>query len=78
MRDMNLVARREWPPKSKKLSNTPTFSRFNNCPTMAANFSSVSLRGATYSVCRALRENSGAGNALRSTLPLGVKGMACK
>ena len=63
----------EWPPDSKKLSLAPirsTRSIFCHSP---ANARSVSVSGSMKTVAVAVAL-SGAGNAFRSTLPLGVSG----
>ncbi|MBC8948243.1 hypothetical protein Xets_00899 [Xenorhabdus sp. TS4] len=72
---IRLTTSREWPPSSKKLSWRPTCSSSRiDCQT-AASFCSVAPCGALYSrltiACR-----SGAGSALRSSLPLADIGKA--
>ncbi|CAM3772717.1 hypothetical protein COSO111634_25165 [Corallococcus soli] len=73
MRETTWVTSSEWPPNSKKLSWTPTRSTRSTSLQSAASFCSVSLRGATYSTL-AVSAPSGVGRALRSTLPLLVRG----
>ena len=76
-RETTWVASSEWPPSSKKSSWTPTCV---DAPApraqMPASSSSVGVRGATYACASSGRAPSGAGSALRSTLPLGVSGSA--
>ena len=74
MRETTRVARSEWPPRSKKLSSTPTRSRRSTSAQIPASTSSTCVRGATYVASAGAR--SGAGSALRSSLPLGVSGSA--
>ena len=74
---LNALTRRillmESPPKAKKLSKAPTSAeRFKIPANAAAIFCSTSPSGFTYSTWLF---NSGRGNCLRLTLPLGVKGM---
>ena len=74
-RETTCVARSEWPPSSKKLSRRPTRSTRSTSAQISASACSVSSAGASYS--RAARASpSGAGSALRSSLPLGVSGSA--
>ena len=51
IRDINCVARSEWPPSSKKLSSVPTASRRSSRHHSAASSSSVGVR-ASRRVCR--------------------------
>ena len=73
MRDTTCVARSECPPRSKKLSSAPgrTPSTDSQIP---ATISSAGVRGGTRVAAAA--EASGSGRERRSTLPLGVRGMA--
>ncbi len=66
------VAWREWPPRAKKLSWMPTFSRPVTSLQMAARASSVSLEGGVYSPAPV--RSPGSGSALRSSFPLDVRG----
>ena len=59
------------PPSAKKLSSMPTCSSPNTSANSAHSISSCGVRGARRSV---LGARSGAGSALRSSLPLGVSG----
>ena len=68
----------ELPPRSKKLSWTPTCSTRSNSRQMMASVSSSGVRGATYAFVTPARAPSGAGSALRSTLPFGVSGSASR
>ncbi len=72
-RETSWVASREWPPRSKKSSWTPTRSWRSSSAQSPASTSSTGFRGAApvSASCR-----RGAGNARRSTLPLGVTGRA--
>ncbi len=72
MRETTRMAISEWPPSSKKLSRTPTRSRRSTAAQIPASTSSVGVRGATYRSAPAAY--SGAGSALRSTFPFGVRG----
>src|SRR5262249_682137 len=68
----NLVASREWPPRSKKLSSTPTCSRPSTCANASHSACSRSVAGA-----RPLPAvYSGAGSARRSSFPPGDTGSA--
>jgi hypothetical protein len=64
----------ESPPRSKKLSCTPTRASPRTSAQMAARVRSVPVRAATYPSAAAV--NSGAGRALRSSLPLAFNGRA--
>ena len=68
------VISKECPPNSKKLSWMPIFSRPRSSCQISTSFSSIDVRGATYTASISGRVESGAGNAWRSILPLGVKG----
>ncbi len=70
------VARREWPPSSKKLSSAPTRSTPRTCSQTRAMDCCTGVAGATYSWPVRGRAASGAGRARRSTLPLAVSGTA--
>ena len=73
-REITRVASSECPPSSKKLSSAPTRSRPSTSAHTPASTSSVGVRGATYR--SSAGASSGAGSALRSSLPLGVSGNA--
>ncbi len=74
-RDANCVANNECPPNSKKLSNTPTFSRWRSSALIPARVSSVGVRGATNVLFNSGRSTIDRPfNAIRSTFPLGVSG----
>ena len=75
MRAISRAASREWPPRSKKLSWTPTRSRPSTSAQISASTSSTGVRGAT---SPGAGPRSGLGRALRSTLPLGLSGMASR
>src|SRR6185369_15873740 len=64
----------ECPPKSKKLSVTPTFSSPNTSAQISHRISSTAVRAATYPP-GALR--SGRGKACRSIFPLVFNGIRC-
>src|SRR6185369_5014430 len=66
----------EWPPRSKKLSSTPTRSTPSTSRQTRAIRSSRSVRGGTYDACGSPSTSAGAGRAFRSTLPLGLRGSA--
>ncbi|RPK74226.1 hypothetical protein EES44_01810 [Streptomyces sp. ADI96-15] len=68
------MLRMESPPRSKKLSSTPTRSTPSSSHQMAASVSSVGVRGAVPPDSAA--GYSGAGSAFRSSLPLAVSGSA--
>src|SRR5215212_9400126 len=72
-REMTCVASSEWPPRSKKLSWTPTRSRPSTSAQTLASTSSTCVRGAAYSPPPPPAA-SGTGRRLRSTFPFGVKG----
>ena len=74
---MTCVASSEWPPRSKKLSWTPTRSSPSTSAQMLASVSSIGPRGGDErGVSSRDRSRSGAGRASRSTLPFGVSGSA--
>ena len=75
IREITWVASSEWPPRSKKSSWTPTRSTRS---TLGPDRGQQLLdRGARRHAAGLLpRRRSGAGSALRSTLPLGVSGSA--
>jgi hypothetical protein len=68
------MARREWPPSPKKLSWTPISSTPSTWLQSFARPSSMGFEGAAKTSSSSMRVASGAGRALRSTLPLGVRG----
>jgi hypothetical protein len=70
-RDTTLIARMESPPSAIRLAVTLTRSRPSTSAQMPARVRSVSVRGST---CRSSATVSGAGSALRSTLPLALIG----
>ncbi len=76
IRDATLVASSEWPPRSKKLSSMPTAGS----PRTSAKISqSATSRGLRPGSCpETAADGSGAGRALRSTFPLGVRGSASR
>ena len=76
MRAIRRVPRSECPPRSKKLSWTPTSSVPRTSLQASARVRSNSVRGATKAAASSGRSASGRGSALRSTLPLGVSGRA--
>ncbi|SLI22657.1 Uncharacterised protein [Mycobacteroides abscessus subsp. abscessus] len=65
------VASSEVPPMSKKLSSAPGTGRPSTCSNTAATRRSTSVRGGRPAPAAA---NTGAGSALRSSLPEGVTG----
>ncbi len=69
------VPSNECPPRSKKLSFTPTCSTLkpSTCAHTSASWDSNGVRGAIY-CARSTRVCDGAGNALRSIFPFGVNG----
>ncbi len=69
------TARIESPPRSKKLSSTPTCGRPSTSAHTAASRSSTGVRGAT-NTAPANAARSGAGSARWSTLPLPFSGTA--
>jgi hypothetical protein len=71
-REITRVPRSECPPRSKKLSSTPTRSRRSTSAQIPASTSSTGVRGATYR--SSADASSGAGSALRSSLPLEFTG----
>src|SRR2546425_2521431 len=73
---MSRAAMSEWPPKSKKLSNTPKSVRSSTSRNMPRTISSLGVRGATATPRVGRASPLGAGSALRSSLPLGVRGNA--
>ena len=75
IRSSRLTASSEWPPSSKKLSWRPTRSCLSSRAHSAARRSSIGPCGGSYDR-RAYDAPSGAGSALRSSLPLGVSGSA--
>ncbi len=84
IRDTAMVARREWPPRSKKLSSMPTRSTPSTSAQISATTRSVASRGAMNSAppaaarSRSARSPSGraAGRAARSSLPEAFTGSA--
>ena len=80
VRDSMVETRRtassECPPMSKKSSCMPTGDTPSTSSQMACIDFSASVRGATKAVSTSCRAPLGAGNALRSILPLGVRGIA--
>ncbi len=75
MRLMTWVASSECPPRAKKSSVMPTCGSRNTLAKAFASCASRSVRGGTYTA-EAEAEASGAGSALRSTLPLALSGSA--
>ena len=75
-RAVTRTASSEWPPSSKKLSWTPTRGTPSTSPRCAASSSSVGVARGDVARRRRPWPASGAGSALRSTLPLGVSGSA--
>ncbi len=73
-RDTTSMLRIESPPRLKKLSSTPTRSTPSTSAQICASVASAPVRGATKRAAAAAK--SGAGRALRSSLPLGVRGSA--
>ncbi len=73
IREISRVASSEWPPRSKKLSSTPTWAR----PSTSANSPASSCSwGVLGSRPVPAEPRSGAGRAARSSLPLAVSGSA--
>src|ERR1051326_7423487 len=70
------VASSECPPNSTKLSCRPTRSTFSTSPQTLASSLSVSPCGTSYSLAPFLSSTSG--NALRSTFPFPVSGIASR
>ncbi|GAA4488622.1 hypothetical protein GCM10023094_48830 [Rhodococcus olei] len=68
------VAISESPPRSKKLSSTPTRGAASTSANTAATVVSVSVRGGRYSATGV--SNRGCGNDFRSTFPAGVSGIS--
>ena len=66
------IALIESPPKSKKLSNTETFSMFKTSENTSASLTSISLVGYINSLLIPI----GFGNAFLSSLPLIVNGIS--
>ncbi|HEX5872796.1 MAG TPA: hypothetical protein VFY65_20335 [Longimicrobium sp.] len=76
-RETTRVASSECPPSAKKSSFRPTRSTRSSSAQIPASTSSAGVRGATYPSAEVdAAAASGAGRALRSTLPLGVSGSA--
>ena len=71
-RDTSRVASSECPPRSKKLSSTPTRSRPSTC----ANTSHSARSSGRGRGPAAARRDSGAGSARRSSFPFAVSGSA--
>ena len=69
---MTRVARREWPPREKKLSSRPMGDAGKTCVQMSTIISSTGVRGGVSE--RAGSKLSGAGKLRRSSLPLLVSG----
>ena len=70
------TASSEWPPSSKKSSRTPTGARPAPPPRCAASCSSSASRGRDAVRRSERRARPGSGRALRSTLPLALRGRA--
>nr|QEO73850.1 hypothetical protein [uncultured bacterium] len=64
----------EFPPRSKKLSSTPTRSTPSTSCHTSATIRSVAFVGGAYARVFSGRAPDGSGSALRSTFPLGVNG----
>ncbi len=73
--DTRTMARMESPPRSKKLSWTPTRSTPSAVAQASAMRASVSVRGAAY---RSSADRSGAGSAARSSFPAVFRGQASR
>src|SRR5439155_9125980 len=74
--NMSRAAMSEWPPRSKKLSNTPKSVRPSTPRNTLATISSLGVRGSTATALGNPSPRLGAGIALRSSLPLWVRGSA--
>ncbi len=68
------MALRESPPRSKKLSRIPTFSKPSTWATAETRVDSCSVAGATYSTSEVSADRSTSGRAFRFTFPLVVIG----
>src|SRR5438132_828441 len=77
-REISWVARKEWPPMSKKLSVTPTCLSPRTSHQIWARVCSVGVLGATSDCVEPGRAALGGGRALRSSFPLGERGSAGK
>ena len=75
-RETTCVASKEWPPRSKKLSSTPMRGCSKTSLQISASASSTGPEGATNSASACGAETSRVTRALRSTLPLAVRGKA--
>ncbi len=75
MRLIRRVAIREWPPRAKKLSSMPTRGTRSTSAYSPQRISSFGERGPRPP---SSERGSGAGRALRSTLPFGVSGMVSR
>ena len=73
-REISRTASSEWPPSSKKLSWRPTRSTLSSSPRCCASVCSISPCGRLVARARDSAAASGAGSALRSSLPFGVSG----
>ena len=71
------TVRSECPPSAKKSSRTPTDRRPSTSAKMEASSIPVRSLGASAASPSWPRDHSGSGRALRSILPLGLRGMAC-
>ena len=79
IREINCIARREWPPRSKKSSSIPTRSTRMTSDQMPARSRSSGVRGSTWSSADSARSRArGAGSAAWSTFPLAVRGSASR
>ena len=72
IREASRMLRIESPPNSKKLSSAPTRSAPSTSAQIRASARSASVRGSRYPSVG--RPASGAGSALRSSLPLALSG----
>src|SRR2546421_1905664 len=75
--EVSRAAMREWPPRSKKLSSTPKSVRSRTAEKTPITVSSAGVRGATRRA-RGAAARSGAGSALRASLPFAVRGRASR
>src|SRR3989441_1655497 len=73
---MSRAAMSEWPPRSKKLSNTENVVGSSTARNALITIASVGVRGATTPPDGAVAPSSGGGKALRSSLPFWVRGSA--
>src|SRR5690349_1428833 len=78
-REARRVANKEWPPRSrKKWASALTLSSPSTCLYISTMAVSAAVRGSTNRQVSSLREEPGAGSAVRFNLPLLVLGSSCK